>query len=400
MLKMVWLIFFQLMFLGLSGATQESAQVLTLFETSHEVFQGSNLPIAVSVRELSEVSTSVLMAETWLRTHVLGHYPSIPITTILVGDTILCSEHHNNLSLVLLALKNIHHSLTRWGLEKDIKVSAAFSSGCLGKSSERFVRPILEFLQDTNSTYSVNPPPKVSPFSDETIQLVSSHSETLKKLGFLGLRNINVIVTNPKEAKPRTRKLSSIDPFPTRPNPQPITSDPPLHSSVGFSVPANVAKNPQPPQAQLASPAPSQTASPPIPETASPPVEMWFPHAPEVSPVQATPSPSAYVMPPCRAPAPEFRPVHKLWCVAKPTVPAETLQEAVDYACGAGGADCEEIMPSGNCYYPESVVAHASYAFNSYWQKNKRNGGTCSFGGTAMLINSDPSYELCRFIIT
>ncbi|KAM5576776.1 formin-like protein 13 [Rosa sericea] len=294
MVKMVWLIFFQLLFLGLSGARQESAQVLTLFETSHEVLQ--------------------------------------------------------------------------------------------------------------DSTYSVNPPPKVSPFSDETLKLVSSHSETLKKLGFLGLRNINVIVTNPKEAKPRTRKLSSIDPFPARPNPLPKTSDPPLHSSVGFSVPANVAKNPQPPQAQVATPAPAQTASPPIPETASPPVEMSFPEAPEISPVhhQATPPPFAYELPPCnpRAPAPGIGVVHKLWCVAKPTVPADTLQEAVDYACGAGGADCQEIMPNGNCYYPESVVAHASYAFNSYWQKNKRNGGTCSFGGTAMLINSDPSYQLCRFVIT
>lgn len=390
-----------------TGARQESAQIITLYETAHEVLEESihsGFPIAVSVRELNEVSSSVLMAETWLRTHVLAHYPSIPITTIVVGNTILCSEDQS-LSLVLPSLKNIHHSLTRWGLEKDIIVSVAFSSGCLDQSSERFVRPILEFLQGTNSTYSVNPPPKVSPFSDETLRLVSSHSESLKKLGFLGLRNINVMVTNPKEAKPRSRKLSSIadsrpllDPFPARPNPLPKISDPPLHSSVGFSVPANVAKNPQPPQAQTASPAPAQTASPPIPHTASPPVQMSFPEAPEISPVsyQATPPPLAYELPPCnpRAPAPGIRIVHKLWCVAKPTVPADTLQEAVDYACGSGGADCQEIMPNGNCYYPDSVVAHASYAFNSYWQKNKRSGGTCSFGGTAMLINNDPSKSL------
>lgn len=80
-----------------------------------------------------------------------------------------------------------------------------------------------------------------------------------------------------------------------------------------------------------------------------------------------------------------------MWCVAKPSVPAETLQEAMDYACGEGGAECDEIQPNGNCYYPDTIVSHASYAFNSYWQKTKINGGTCSFGGTAMLINSDPS---------
>ncbi|KAH9663935.1 hypothetical protein KPL70_019842 [Citrus sinensis] len=81
-----------------------------------------------------------------------------------------------------------------------------------------------------------------------------------------------------------------------------------------------------------------------------------------------------------------------------PNVPADTLQEAMDYACGEGGADCEEIMPHGNCFYPDTVVAHASYAFNSYWQKTKRNGGTCAFGGTAMLINADPSLlRRCAF---
>ena len=82
-----------------------------------------------------------------------------------------------------------------------------------------------------------------------------------------------------------------------------------------------------------------------------------------------------------------------MWCMAKPSVPGEKLQEAMDYAC-EGGADCEAIRPQGNCYSPDTVVAHASYAFNSYWQKNKRVvGGTCSFGGTAMLINADPSKQ-------
>lgn len=83
-----------------------------------------------------------------------------------------------------------------------------------------------------------------------------------------------------------------------------------------------------------------------------------------------------------------------MWCVAKPSVPAETLQEAMDYACGVGGAECDEIQPNGNCYNPDTIVAHASFAFNSYWQKTKVNGGSCSFGGTAMLINSDPSMLL------
>jgi DNA-directed RNA polymerase II subunit RPB1 len=62
----------------------------------------------------------------------------------------------------------------------------------------------------------------------------------------------------------------------------------------------------------------------------------------------------------------------------------------MDYACGSG-ADCDSIQPSGPCFRPDTMIAHASYAFNSYWQRAKSNGATCDFGGTAMLITKDPS---------
>lgn len=83
--------------------------------------------------------------------------------------------------------------------------------------------------------------------------------------------------------------------------------------------------------------------------------------------------------------------------MAKPSVPSDKLQVALDYACGAGGADCDPIKPNGSCYSPDSVIAHASYAFNSYWQKTKKNGGICGFEGTAMLISSDPSKNSYSF---
>ncbi|KAG6666084.1 hypothetical protein CIPAW_01G005800 [Carya illinoinensis] len=309
MLKMVLL--FQLFFicaLSRTGAGQESVVYLNLYNTSPEFFQASShsaLPIAVSVgaENLSEVSSSVLMAEMWLRTHVLAHYPASKITTIVVGDTVLCNKgDEHELDFILLSLKNIYHSLKR-----------------------------------------------------------------------------KLAVTESK----------FVEPFPARPTPLPEIAQSPLHSSVGFSVPSNVAKNPHPPLSQIASP-PS----------------LSFPFAPEMPPVidPATP-PFGFTFPPCNpapyiAPAPEIGVVQKLWCVAKPSVPAETLQQSMDYACGKGGAACEEIQPNGNCYYPDTVVAHASYAFNSYWQKTKRSGGTCSFGGTAMLINADPSFLHCQFVLS
>ncbi|KAL5556807.1 hypothetical protein UlMin_039043 [Ulmus minor] len=411
MVKMELFIFplFFFCLLGFTVAGQESIELLNLYTTTPETLQEmshSSLTLAVSLSDehLNEVSSNVLKAETWLRTYVLAHYPATPITSIVAGNTFLCRrEQDYKLSLLLPSLKNIHHSLKRWGLEMDIKITASFSSSCLqpnsafcdGDFAQNFVRPLMQFLQSTNSTYSLNPPSKFSPLSAQSSSLVFSHLECMKKLGLLELNKMNVIVSSPKEAKPMSRKLSSWYPTPT----------------FSFSFPSNVA-----PQAQ--NPFPPQISSPPLSQIASPPT-MSFSSAPEMPPDFDTASPPlafsmspsahpanpphGFSLPPCNpnfqgAPTPQIGTGHKLWCVAKPNVPEETLQEAMDYACGSG-ADCEEIKTSGNCYKPDTVVAHASYAFNSYWQKNKRNGGTCSFGGTAMLINHDPSFLHCRFVL-
>lgn len=116
------------------------------------------------------------------------------------------------------------------------------------------------------------------------------------------------------------------------------------------------------------------------------------------------PSPPVRFLPPIVYPAPAVPPPPRraapamaLWCVAKPAVPEPIIQEAMNYAC-ASGADCNQIQPSGSCFQPNTLLAHASYAFNSYWQRTKVAGGTCEFGGTAMLVTVDPSYDGCYFI--
>lgn len=399
--KMGWLFpLFFLCFLGLTVTGQESIEFLNLCETTEDILQASSqadeLPLAVSVsaEALNEVSFSILLAERWLRHNVLAHYPASNITTIVVGTTAFCQQgqQHNHLSKVLSSLKNVYHSLKRWGLEKDIKVSFAFTLDCLSSNKIyhnndlKMVKPLLEFLQEVNSTYSVIPHHDFSHFSHKSLSLVSSHFESLKKLGFFYLSNINVMAIVTKGRKNTARKLSVVDfspigPFPVRPAPTPEVAKSPR-------TPSNV---PLPPLAQVVS---------------SPPPILSPAFAPEEPPfgVPAS-SPHGFTLPPCDplhngSPYPQIFPVQKVWCVAKPSVPEETLQPAMDYACGEGGADCMEITPQGNCYYPDTVIAHASYAFNSYWQKHKRNGGTCSFGGTAMLINADPSFLHCRFVLS
>ncbi|CAJ1971344.1 unnamed protein product [Sphenostylis stenocarpa] len=84
------------------------------------------------------------------------------------------------------------------------------------------------------------------------------------------------------------------------------------------------------------------------------------------------------------------------WCIASPTASQTTLQVALDYACGYGGADCSAIQSGGSCYNPNSIRDHASYAFNKYYQKNPVPN-SCNFGGTAVIISTNPSTGACQY---
>ncbi|KAF0933912.1 hypothetical protein E2562_020042 [Oryza meyeriana var. granulata] len=92
------------------------------------------------------------------------------------------------------------------------------------------------------------------------------------------------------------------------------------------------------------------------------------------------------------------RPAAAAWCIARSGATEKALQTALDYACGrAGGADCAPIQASGLCYLPNTLAAHASYAFNSVFQRARASPGACDFAGTATITLTDPSYGSCTY---
>lgn len=191
--------------------------------------------------------------------------------------------------------------------------------------------------------------------------------------------------------------LESIAPLSSPHNniPAPFCIYPPSTPNLPFQSPPGVSPGLSPPSTGVpaVSPGlspPQYVPSPPSTGTRTPPPygrspPKLAPGSPVYQPPMAHPPPAGPPPPP-----PHQNPRFPVWCVAKPTVPDSIIQEAMDYACGTG-ADCKPIQTNGSCFQPNTLVAHASYAFNSYWQKTKNRGGTCDFGGIAMLVTTDPS---------
>ncbi|MCO5611076.1 hypothetical protein L7F22_065326 [Adiantum nelumboides] len=82
------------------------------------------------------------------------------------------------------------------------------------------------------------------------------------------------------------------------------------------------------------------------------------------------------------------------YCLAKSDADATELQKALDWACGKGtgqgNVDCSPLQSGGSCYNPDTVVAHASYAFNAYYVAQNGAVGSCDFSGLAQPSSSNP----------
>ncbi|KAK6919163.1 X8 domain [Dillenia turbinata] len=85
------------------------------------------------------------------------------------------------------------------------------------------------------------------------------------------------------------------------------------------------------------------------------------------------------------------------WCIASPGATDALLQESMELICTFGGIDCSMFEPGRPCYLPNTLRHHASYAFNSFYQKYKKHGTPCNFNNTAITVLGDPSHDSCQF---
>ncbi|KAL8531901.1 hypothetical protein ACS0TY_008488 [Phlomoides rotata] len=90
---------------------------------------------------------------------------------------------------------------------------------------------------------------------------------------------------------------------------------------------------------------------------------------------------------------------NQTFCVAREGADKKMLQAALDWACGPGKVDCSSLLQGQPCYEPDTVVAHASYAFDAYYHRMAMTDGTCNFNGVATVTTTDPSMLLNFFFV-
>ncbi|ONI04154.1 hypothetical protein PRUPE_6G305700 [Prunus persica] len=192
----------------------------------------------------------------------------------------------------------------------------------------------------------------------------------------------------------------SAPPLPTTPTPTIVT------------VPATnpVTVTPVNPAAPVEVPSTTPVTIPPTNPVSSP---VTNPATTPITPITIPPTNPVTTSPPPSGGAPVTTPVTnpvsppattnntpavpgQSWCVAKSGAQQTALQAGLDYACGMGGTDCSQIQQGGSCYNPNSLQNHASYAFNSYYQKNPVST-SCDFGGVATIVNANPSTGSCIY---
>ncbi|CAI9088343.1 OLC1v1022648C1 [Oldenlandia corymbosa var. corymbosa] len=410
-----------------------------LYDTDSAVLSalaGSGISVTVALpnENLSIASSSQSFTDTWVQSNILNYYPKTQIEAIAVGNEVFV-DPKNTTPFLVPAMKNVYASLGKYNLST-IKISSPVALSALQSSYpsssgsfkqeliEPVIKPMLSFLKQTGSYLMVNAYPFFAYIANtDTIPLdyvlfngkgvtdpnngLVYHSlleaqldavyAAMDALGFNDVKMVvsetgwpskgdeNEVGANQQNAASYNgnlvRRVLTGNGTPLRPN-EPLT--------VYLFALFNENSKPGPTSERnygLFYPTEEKVYD--IPLTAG---EL-------VAPASAPPSGKNQVVTNSSSGGGDFNSsaVGQTWCVANGEVAPEKLQDALDFACGEGKADCRPIQEGSTCYDPNTLEAHASYAFNSYYQMNARKSGSCDFGGAAYVVSQPPNYGDCKF---
>ncbi|KAL2316718.1 hypothetical protein Fmac_030594 [Flemingia macrophylla] len=397
------------------------ATVLSAFANS-----GIKVVVAMPNELLSKAASDESFTDAWVQANISKYYPATQIEGIAVGNEVFV-DPNNTTKFLVPAMKNVHASLSKQNLDAAIKVSSPLALSALQSSFpassgsfkselvEPVIKPMLEFLRQTDSHLMLNAYPffayaanadkisldyalfrdnpgvvdsgnglKYSNLFDAQIDAVFAAMSalqygdvpvTVSETGWPSAGDSNEVGAKPENAASYNgnlvKRVLSGSGTPLKPNAsldvflfalfnENLKTGPTSERNYGLFYP-------------------SEKKVYDIPLTAE-----------QVNGVQ-----KSQVPPSGRVSTTSNR--GQTWCVANGGYSPEKLKDALDYACGEGGADCTPIQPGATCYNPNTLEAHASYAFNSYYQKKARAAGTCDFAGAAYVVTQPPKYGNCEF---
>ncbi|XP_044495628.1 glucan endo-1,3-beta-glucosidase 2-like isoform X2 [Mangifera indica] len=73
------------------------------------------------------------------------------------------------------------------------------------------------------------------------------------------------------------------------------------------------------------------------------------------------------------------------------TASDEILQSNIDFACRQ--TNCDPIKQGSLCFNPNTLMHHASYAMNNYYQLSGKVAGSCDFQNSAMIVTSKAAIQ-------
>ncbi|KAI7729654.1 hypothetical protein M8C21_015747 [Ambrosia artemisiifolia] len=401
---------------------------------------GSNIKVTVDLPNelLKTAANKKSFATNWVQTNILPFYPHTLIESIAVGNEVFV-DPNNSTGFLIPAIKNIHKALVKFNLHSDIKISSPIALSALQNSYpsssgsfrpeliDPVFKPLLQFLRQTGSYLMVNAYPF---FAYESNADVISLDYALFREnpgvvdGGNGFRYFNLFDAQIDAVFAAMTALGFEDiPLVVTETGWPSKGD---GNEIGATAENAAAYNGNLVKRILTG------AGTPLRPTAKLTVflfalfnenlkngpgsernyGLFYPNQEKVYNVPFTvndlkeyrdkesdPGRVKVLDPKKRGGSgygSGFGSGSGTWCVAS-DVGKERLQMGLDYACGEGGADCRPIQPGATCYDPNTVEAHTSYAFNSYYQKTGRAGGACYFGGAAHVVTQPPKFGKCEF---
>ncbi|GAB2228653.1 hypothetical protein Droror1_Dr00022775 [Drosera rotundifolia] len=387
----------------------DSAMLLALANSGIEVI------VSVPNDQLLGIGQSNSTAANWVARNIVAHVPATNITAVAVGSEVL-SAIPNAAPVLVSAMKFIHAALVAANLDSQIKVSTPHSSSIIldsfppsqaffNKTWDPVMVPLLKFLQSTGSYLMLNvypyydymqsngvipldyalfrplPPNKEAVDANTLLHYTNVFDAVVDaayfSMSYLNFTNVPVVVTETGWPS----KGDSSEPDATIDNADTYNSNLIRHVLNNTGTP----KHPGIPVSTFIYELYNEDLRP-----GSISEKNWGLFDASGAPVYTlhlTGSGTVFAN----------DTTNQTYCVAEDGVDQKLLQAGLDWACGPGSVDCSPLLQGQPCYVPDTVAAHASYAFDTYYHQTGMAPGSCYFNGVATITTTNPSHGSCTF---